>query len=173
MSEWKKMIAASPLVFFTTGCSSSAGDTNATTSPGSEPVATSSEAVTLGTSEITFKVIEYWFDEGFDLLDDRDMRATVSIDGNSQYKDLEPGCCSGQSAIGIPRDSGTEWVREVPIGSTVGLTVEMVEDDSGDDDVQDIKPGPGSRLSLSVDTHAQSLSGDLTSQEPCWNFGDG
>jgi hypothetical protein len=174
MSEWKKMIAASPLVFFTTGCSSSAGDTNATTGPGgSEAVATSSEAVTLGTSEITFKVIEYWFDEGFDLLDDRDMRATVSIDGNSQYKDLEPGCCSGQSAIGIPRDSGTEWAREVPVGSTVGLTVEMVEDDSGDDDVQDIKPGPGSKLSLSVNTHAQSFSGDLTSQEPCWNFGDG
>src|SRR5690242_14790802 len=82
---------------------------------GTEPesaIAVTHQAIDMTHNTVTVTVDEYWFDEGFDLLDDRDMRATVTIDGTSDYKDLEPGCCDGISAIGIPRFSSATWTKD-------------------------------------------------------------
>jgi hypothetical protein len=113
------------------------------------------QAIDATHNTVTVTVDEYWFDEGFDLLDDRDMRATITIDGTSAYKDLEPGCCDGISAIGIPRSSGVTWAKDIPLGVTpFDLKIEMFEDDgdSEDNDRQDITPnGGGSDMNLTVD----------------------
>jgi hypothetical protein len=175
MVGYVRVIVGGLLAFFAWGCNSIPDDLFAP-SPGAgkaESVGTTTQAVGLSRSEIQFEVNTYSFDETLDFFDDRDMRATVTIDGKASYKDLEPGCCDGISALGMPRFSNTIWTHEVLIGSTVTLTVEMVEDDGGNNDVQDIKPGPGSVLELQVDTGTGTFSGDLVPESGFCTFGGG
>lgn len=164
MQGWTKWVGASACAWLAVGCSAGAPEQGLEAQAAGQPesVAVTRQAAVVGEATITVRAIEYWFDEGFDLLDDRDIRARVSIAGSATYTDLEPGCCSGTAAIEIPRPSSTTWTKDVPLGTVAPVKIELFEDDDGGNDPQDIHPGPGDAINLLVDVTKGTVAGDFT-----------
>jgi hypothetical protein len=158
----QRVLSAVGLVSTLAGCSAEPA------SP-AETIGEQREALPITTTKIEVHFSSYWFDEGFDALDDRDFHADVVIDGSATSPDLEPGCCDGTSAIATPRPSNASTHRDGVAADQgpIAVRIGMKEADSGADDTQDIADGPDTAIDLWVNPVSGEFTGDLTPFPGC------